>query len=110
METASSYQAGLAFTREAEAARAQNALHWNVKASVRRAGDEEADYVYAGVGIMKASLFAPFTDDVFRLAPLFFDAATRGRLYGHMLRGRWLHVGTPQAIGEADDALRATTS
>lgn len=35
VETASSYQAGLAFTREAAAARAQDALHWQVKASVR---------------------------------------------------------------------------
>ncbi len=77
---------------------------------VRRTGEEEADYVYAGVGIMKASLFATFTDDVFRLAPSFFDAATRGRLHGHVLRGRWLHVGTPQAVGEAEDALRATAS
>ena len=77
---------------------------------VRRQGDDEADYVYAGVGIMKASLFAPFTDDVFRLAPLFFDAASRGRLHGHVLRGRWLHVGTPAAIGEAENALRATAS
>lgn len=35
VEVASSYQAGLAFTREAAAARAQDALHWQVKASVR---------------------------------------------------------------------------
>lgn len=75
---------------------------------VRRQPDEIADYVYAGVGIIKASLFAPFTDEVFRLAPLFFDAAAHGRLFGHVLKERWLHVGTPAAIGEAQDALHAT--
>lgn len=75
---------------------------------VKRAPDEVADYVYAGVGIIKTSLFAPFTEEVFRLAPLFFDAAARGRLSGHVLRERWLHVGTPAAIGEAQDALHAT--
>ena len=77
---------------------------------IRRKPDEESDYVYAGVGIMKPSLFASHTDDVFRLAPLFFEAAARGRLHGHVLRGRWLHVGTPAAIAEAEDALRAKTS
>jgi nitrogen fixation protein FixH len=35
VETASSYQAGLAFAREAAAVRAQDTLHWQVKASVR---------------------------------------------------------------------------
>jgi MurNAc alpha-1-phosphate uridylyltransferase len=74
---------------------------------VRRAEGEEADFVYAGVGIMPASLFAPFTDDVFRLAPLFFDAARNGRLFGLALDGLWLHVGTPAAIGEADEVLAA---
>ena len=75
---------------------------------VRRKPDEISDYVYAGVGIMKASLFAPFTEEVFRLAPLFFDAAERGTLFGHVLPERWLHVGTPAAIEEAQEALHAT--
>ena len=35
VETSSSYQAGLAFKREAAAARAQDQLHWQVKANVR---------------------------------------------------------------------------
>jgi MurNAc alpha-1-phosphate uridylyltransferase len=72
----------------------------------RRTPDEDADHVYAGVGIMKPESFAPFTDDVFRLAPLFFEAAAKGRLFGEALDGMWLHVGTPAAIAEADEALR----
>jgi nitrogen fixation protein FixH len=35
VETSSSYQAGLAFAREAEAARSQEALHWKVDARFR---------------------------------------------------------------------------
>lgn len=35
VETSSSYQAGLAFQREAAAAHAQDQLHWQVKANVR---------------------------------------------------------------------------
>jgi len=65
-----------------------------------------APFVYAGVGIMKASLFADAPDGPFRLAPYFFEAATRGRLYGHRLDGQWLHVGTPEAIGEAEETIR----
>jgi nitrogen fixation protein FixH len=38
VETSSSYQAGLAYAREAAAVQAQDALHWQVKASVLRAG------------------------------------------------------------------------
>jgi nitrogen fixation protein FixH len=37
VETASSYQAGLAFAREAAAAHAQDELHWRVTAQVRLA-------------------------------------------------------------------------
>jgi nitrogen fixation protein FixH len=40
LETASSYQAGLAFERDVAAARAQDELHWQVRANVRGTADE----------------------------------------------------------------------
>ena len=70
---------------------------------VRRAEGEDARLVYAGVGIVKPEPFAALEDGVpVRLAPYFFDAAERGRLFGTTLDGRWLHVGTPAAIGAAE--------
>jgi len=39
VETASSYQAGLTFEREIEAARAQEARHWQVDAKLKHVGD-----------------------------------------------------------------------
>jgi MurNAc alpha-1-phosphate uridylyltransferase len=72
----------------------------------KRADGEEAPYVYAGVGILKPELFAQVEDDIFRLAPFFFEAAKAGRLFGVPLQGQWLHVGTPQALGEAEEALK----
>jgi N-acetyl-alpha-D-muramate 1-phosphate uridylyltransferase len=72
----------------------------------RRAETEVAPFVYAGVGIMKPQLFAGIKDDVFRLAPFFFSAAARGRLFGQRLDGQWLHVGTPDAIEAAERAIR----
>ena len=64
-----------------------------------------APFVYTGVGILKPELFDGVAEDVFRLAPFFFDAAERGRLYGLRLDGLWLHVGRPEAIAEAERAI-----
>ena len=71
----------------------------------RRQEGEATPFVYAGVGIMKPALFAEVQDTVFRLAPFFFRAAAQGRLFGTRLDGLWLHVGTPAAIAEAEDAI-----
>ncbi len=59
-----------------------------------------APFVYTGVGIIKPALFAGERPDVFRLAPLFFEAARKGRLFGQRLDGLWLHVGRPESIAE----------
>ena len=63
---------------------------------------EAAPYVYSGGGIIKSSLFAGSPLEPFRLAPFFFAAAEKGRLFGLPLEGRWLHVGDPEAIEEAE--------
>ena len=65
-----------------------------------------APFVYAGVGIMKTSLFADAPDGPFRLSPYFFAAAEKGRLFGQRLDGQWLHVGTPEAIVEAEETIK----
>ena len=72
----------------------------------RREERAVAPFVYAGIGIIKPDLFAAMPDDTpVRLAPCFFEAAEQGRLYGHRLEGQWLHVGTPQAIAEAEETI-----
>lgn len=69
---------------------------------VRRDERQVAPFAYAGVGIVKPELFADQTEEVFRLAPFFFEAAAKGRLFGHRLDGLWCHVGTVEAISEAE--------
>ena len=71
----------------------------------KRAEGTTAPLVYTGVAILKPELFADETDEVFRLAPTFWAAAAKGRLHGLRLEGLWLHVGTPEAIGEAEEAF-----
>jgi N-acetyl-alpha-D-muramate 1-phosphate uridylyltransferase len=68
-----------------------------------------APFVYTGVGIIKPELFAGQKADIFRLAPFFFEAARRGRLYGQRLDGLWLHVGRPESIAEAERAIDRST-
>ena len=55
--------------------------------------------------IIKPQLFESETADVFRLAPFFFEAAGKGRLFGVRLDGLWLHVGRPETIAEAERAI-----
>lgn len=68
----------------------------------RREERQVAPFAYAGVGIIKPELFAGKREEVFRLAPIFFDAATKGRLFGQRLDGLWCHVGTPEVIAETE--------
>ncbi len=72
----------------------------------RRSG-ETAPTIFAGVSIMMASLFEDSPDGPFSLNLLFDRASARGRLFGHPLDGRWLHVGTPDAIAPADALFAA---
>ena len=72
---------------------------------IRRAGPKS--YVYAGVGLLKPQLFAQETQEVFKLAPFLFAAAEKGRLFGVVSEGLWLHVGSIDAIGAAERAIAA---
>ena len=71
----------------------------------RRTEGGVSPFVYSGVGILKASLFSDRPADAFGLAPIFFRLADQGRLFGVRLDGLWLHVGTPEAIVEAENAV-----
>jgi MurNAc alpha-1-phosphate uridylyltransferase len=46
----------------------------------------------------------------FSLTDLFDRAADVGRLHGLRLEGLWMHVGTPEAVGEAEAAIRKSAS
>jgi N-acetyl-alpha-D-muramate 1-phosphate uridylyltransferase len=76
---------------------------------LRRRGEQEVvPYIYAGAAILSPALFAGAPDGAFALTRLFDQAAGKGRLFGLRLEGVWMHVGTPQAVAEAEAALAAT--
>ena len=67
----------------------------------RRRECETAPFAYAGVLLVKPELFEG-TPEIFSLNKLFDQAEAKGRLFGKRLDGIWLHVGTPQAVKEAE--------
>jgi MurNAc alpha-1-phosphate uridylyltransferase len=72
---------------------------------IRRAEREVAPFVYAGAAILHPRLFADVSRDPFSLNLLFDRAMENGRLFGVRLDGLWLHVGTPEAIAEAETKI-----
>ena len=62
--------------------------------------------VYAGAIALHSRLFADAPDEAFNLSIYFDRAAEKGRLHGILLEGHWMTVGTPEAIGEAEAAIR----
>lgn len=71
----------------------------------RRGDAATAPTIYAGAIIANADLFTEMEEEVFSLNLLFDRAIARKRLFGKMLDGLWLHVGTPEAIDEAEEAM-----
>jgi N-acetyl-alpha-D-muramate 1-phosphate uridylyltransferase len=77
---------------------------------LRRRGEHEVvPFAYAGAAILDPSLFDDVPAGAFPLTLLFDRAAGRDRLFGIRLEGLWMHVGTPQAVAEAEAALAAAT-
>jgi N-acetyl-alpha-D-muramate 1-phosphate uridylyltransferase len=77
---------------------------------LRRAEREMAPFIYAGTAILTHALFADAPAGAFSLTRLFDRAEKSGRLFGLRLEGVWMHVGTPEAIGIAEDAIRASAT
>ena len=68
----------------------------------RRGERQVAAFVYAGAAILHPRLFAGAPESAFSLNLLFNAALEAERLFGVRMDGIWLHVGTPEAIREAE--------
>jgi len=76
----------------------------------RRGEQEVAPFVYAGAAILSPALFKGAPSGELSLTTLFERAAQAGRLHGLRMEGLWMHVGTPEAIAQAEAAVRASAS
>jgi len=68
----------------------------------RRAGSETSPYVFTGVSIAHPRLMEGAPAGRFSLNRLWDAAIAKGRLYGVLLEGTWMHVGTPEALADAE--------
>jgi MurNAc alpha-1-phosphate uridylyltransferase len=68
----------------------------------RRGEGEVVPFAFAGVSLCDARLFEEAPEGRFSLNLLWDRALARGRLYGMRMDGRWMHVGTPEALAEAE--------
>lgn len=71
----------------------------------RRPERTVAPFVYAGAAIFHPRIFAGREVEVFSLNRIFDELIADRRLYGMRMDGVWLHVGTPEAIGEAEATI-----
>lgn len=72
---------------------------------IRRPEREVAPFAYAGAAILHQRLFDGCPAGAFSLNRLFDKAAEEDRLFGVRLDGVWLHIGSPEAIGEAEATI-----
>jgi MurNAc alpha-1-phosphate uridylyltransferase len=65
-----------------------------------------APFMFPGVQIMHPRLLDGAPEGPFSTKLLWDRAMEAGRLHGVRLEGRWMHVGTPDALEEAEEYLR----
>ena len=64
-----------------------------------------APFVFASVSLCDARLFRDSPEGPFSLLRLWNRAEAAGRLFGVFSGGDWFHIGTPQALAEAERML-----
>ena len=74
---------------------------------IRRRGDAaSAPYVYTGVQVIKSECFEGLKPEKFSLNVVWNRLISEGRgIHGMAYDGAWCDVGTPEGIGEAEEAL-----
>lgn len=75
-------------------------------ALTRRGPGETVPYMFAGVQIIKPSLFAEGPDGVFSTNLIWDRLMERGTLFGQRMSGVWMHVGTPEDLDASEAFLR----
>lgn len=75
-----------------------------------RAKGDPTGVIYAGAAIMKPELFAGKELVPASLNRYFDETIAKGRLFGKLLDGHWITVGTPAAIAPAEAAVARARS
>jgi len=76
----------------------------------KRKEHQVVPFVYAGAAIMSPTIFRNAPAGEFSLTRIFDAANEQERLFGLRLDGLWMHVGTPDAVQAAEEALLASVA
>jgi N-acetyl-alpha-D-muramate 1-phosphate uridylyltransferase len=81
-------------------------FHLNTDGTLsRQSGNEPAPYVFAGVSIIDSIMFSGEKEHAFSLNKIWDMSIYAGRLFGVVLEGLWMHVGTPESLAHAEAAI-----
>lgn len=72
----------------------------------RKPKETDTDYVFIGASIATPALFNNAPEGAFSLNKLWDTAIRNERLYGIKHQGLWMHVGTTEALSEAEDCIK----
>jgi len=72
----------------------------------RRGSAPSAPYVYAGIQIVRPSIFEGLKVEPFSMNPLWDGLIQSNRIRGVAQDGEWFHVGTPAAIADTEAKLQ----
>jgi MurNAc alpha-1-phosphate uridylyltransferase len=62
----------------------------------------EPRYTFSGIGVYRQELFADCTPGAFSVVPLLRCAMSENRVGGHLYRGQWFDIGTPERLQALD--------
>jgi N-acetyl-alpha-D-muramate 1-phosphate uridylyltransferase len=71
----------------------------------RRTKNEISPNVFTGVSIQHPRLFDNSSEGAFSINLLWDSAISKGRVFGIPFDGTWMHVGTPDALAQAEKAI-----
>jgi N-acetyl-alpha-D-muramate 1-phosphate uridylyltransferase len=77
---------------------------------MRRGEREVVPFIYSGAAILTPAFLAGVAPGPSSMSPLFDRAIENERLYGLRLEGLWMHVGTPDAVKAAEEAILASAA
>jgi N-acetyl-alpha-D-muramate 1-phosphate uridylyltransferase len=72
----------------------------------RKVEQELVPFAFTGVSIAHRRLFEGAPDGAFSMNAVWSRAIAAGRAYGMRMDGIWMHVGTPDALAQAEVCLR----
>lgn len=72
----------------------------------RRREGRVAPFVFTGVSIAHPRMFEGVAPGRFSLNRVWDKSIAARRLYGMRMQGLWMHVGTPEALAEAEERLQ----